>query len=180
MSLFDNLFGDETGTENQPSLAEHERFPEDEYGVAYAVSVYDEDISAVNDLLEVEKNTPRTESPLIREVLEESDIPMGDSVEEYRTDIDGIMERWRDQMESDPDSVWWPIGADIRFELYLSYCEKRAEVESDPFELPQSIGRVLSLLERCQIAHENDAKLAVLPREYIPLEEDIEGRYRGF
>lgn len=174
-----SLFGDGIDTENQPSLAEHERFPEDEYGVAYAVSVYDEDISAVYDLLEAEKSTPRTESPLIRGVLEEIDAPLGDSIEKYRTDIDAIMESWREQMESDPDSVWWPIGADFRFELYLSYCEKRAEGDSDPFELPQTIGRVLSLLERCQTAQDNDAKLALLPREYIPLEDDREGRDRG-
>lgn len=179
MSLFDNLFGNGTDTENQPSLAKRERFPRDEYGVAYAVSVYDEDISAVYNLLKAEKSTPRAESPLIREVLDETDIPMGNSVEEYRTDIDEIMERWRSQTESDPDSVWWPIGADFRFQLYLSYCEKRAAADDDPFELPQTIGRVISLFERCQTAQENDAKLAVLPREYIPLEDDLEGRVWG-
>lgn len=37
-------------------------------------------------------------------------------------------------MESNPDTVWWPIGADSTLCLFLSCCEKRAESKTDPFE----------------------------------------------
>lgn len=179
MSLFGSLFGDGTGTENQPSLADHERFPEDEYGIAYAIPIYEEDISAVYDLLEAEKKTPRDKSSIIRDSVEDADMPMEDMVEEHRTDIEEMIGVWRDQMESDPDTVWWPINAESSFRRFLLNCEKRAEADNDPFELPQTIGRVLSLFERCQTAQDNDAKRAVLQREYIPLEEDFEDQVRG-
>jgi len=172
MGLFNNLFGDDIANKELPDAADRERFPQDEYGVAYAVTVFEEDISAVESLIEAETETPRTDSPLFEEVFEEElNAVVGEPVEDHSKRIQKTMDVWKSQMESDPDTVWLPIGADTTFRLFLTRCETRAELDDDPFEMPTSIGRVLSLIERCKTAQENDSKLAVLPREHIPLDD---------
>lgn len=54
MGLLGDISGDGDETKSQPSLSKHERFPKDEYGVADAVSMHNEDISAIHDLIEAD------------------------------------------------------------------------------------------------------------------------------
>lgn len=170
MGILTDIFGNGGGGGTPPSDQSHDRFPDDEYGPAYAVTVYREDITAVRNLVDTERDTPRMGSRFMQEVLEDANNPMQGSLEDLAADIREMMDVWERQMETDPSAVWWPVGADTQFELYLSYCDERAELEQDPFERPSSMGRVQSVVDRCLTAQESDANLAVVPNEYIPLQ----------
>lgn len=171
MGFFDYLF---KSSNNPPSTEQSvprgEHFPKDEYAPAYAVSVSQEDLTALNDLIKyLERSETFSEQSILLSEL--GDDPVRETGDDLIADIQEIVTQWEDQMESNPSSVWWPVGADSRFRLFLHYCEQRDQQDEDEFTFPPSIGRVHSLVERCMASQEREdnAKLAIANKENVPL-----------
>jgi hypothetical protein len=173
MGLFDRLFkSGSTSPSNENSVPQSEHFPKDEYAPAYAVSVSQEDLAAVDDLIaSLEQSETLSEQSIL--LSKSGDDPVRESGEELIADIQEIMMQWQDQMESNPSSVWWPVGADSRFRSFLYYCEQRDQQDEDEFTFPASIGRVHSLVERCMASQEREdnAKLAIVYKDNVPLND---------
>lgn len=175
MGIFDGIFGNDGGPE-EPSVHRYEHFPSDSYGPAYPVAVYQEDIMALKELIEAESSTPTLmeQTEFIEEIMEDIldeeliDKASGDDLSPF---VSELVSTWKNQMDSDPSPVWFPVAGDWRLELYLHHCEVRDEQEEDDFQFPDSIGRVHALYSRCKAAQENDSKIAIVPKERIPGEE---------
>lgn len=169
MGLFDDIFG-KGNRDDSPEVPQTERFPSDTYAPAYSVAVYHEDLVALRRLIEIETSTPTAveQEPLLAEAMDDR---VRKNSEEAVPVILEVLESWEEQMDCDPSSVWWPVSTDWQFESYLKHCEFRNEQEEDDFEFPEAIGRVHTLLKRCKAAQENDSKLAIVHKDYVPNEE---------
>lgn len=186
MGLFETLFNssssDSAPQAGQPS--KHEIFPDEKYSVAYAIAVRREELSALDQLLEADEDspTPLEAEPFLRDIIEdmerdgEPSLRLRTSGEELVADIRELLEQWNSQVDAQIGTVWWPIGADTTFRLYLHYLEFRAETEDDQFSFPGSAGQVHTLVQRGLSAIEDDdnSKLAVVHRRDIPWEEPTE------
>ena len=98
------------------------------------------------------------------------------SGEELVDDIRELIEHWDNQVDEQIGTIWWPIGADTTFRLYLHYLELRADAEDDQFSFPESAGQVHTLVQRglSAIDDDDDSKLAVVHKRDIPWEEPAE------
>jgi len=68
--------------------------------------------------------------------------------EELVDDIRELIEHWDNQVDEQIGTIWWPIGADTTFRLYLHYLELRADAKDDQFSFPESAGQVHTLVQR--------------------------------
>lgn len=186
MGLFETLFSSSTGDTvpqvQQPS--QHEIFPEDKYNVAYAVAARREEIRALEHLLEADQTSPTAleAEPFLQDIIEDMErdreysLRLRTSGEELVDDIRELIEHWDNQVNEQIGTIWWPIGADTRFRLYLHYLELRADAEDDQFSFPESAGQVHTLVQRglSAIEDDDDSKLAVVHKRDIPWEEPVE------
>jgi hypothetical protein len=186
MGLFETLFSSSTtDSVHQPQQpAQHEIFPDDEYNVAYAVAARREELGALEQLLEADQTSPTAveSEPLLRKVIDdmeregEPSLRLRASGEELVDDLRELVAQWDEQIDGQIGTVWWPIGADTRFRLYLHYLELRADAEDDQFSFPESAGQVHTLVQRGLSVIEDDdsSKLAVVHKRDIPWEEPTE------
>jgi hypothetical protein len=186
MGLFDTLFSSSTRDTvpqaQQPS--QHEIFPEDKYNVAYAVAARREEIRALEHLLEADQTSPTAleVEPFLQDIIEDMErdreysLRLRTSGEELVDDIRELIEHWDNQVDEQIGTIWWPIGADTTFRLYLHYLELRADAEDDQFSFPESAGQVHTLVQRGLSAMEadDDLKLAVVHKRDIPWDESPE------
>jgi len=187
MGLFETLFNsssnDPVHQPQQPS--QHEIFPEEKYSVAYAVAARREELTALEQLLEADQTSPTAleAEPFLQEIIEDRETDGEPSLnprtsgEDLVDDLRELVEHWADQVEGPVGTVWWPIGADTTFRLYLHYLEVRADAEEDQFSFPESAGQVHTLVQRGLSAMDDDdnSKLAVVHKRDIPWEEPTEG-----
>lgn len=186
MGLFETLFSSSTGDTvpqaQQPS--QHEIFPEDKYNVAYAVAARREEIRALEHLLEADQTSPTAleAEPFLQDIIEDMErdreysLRLRTSGEELVDDIRELIEHWDNQVDEQIGTIWWPIGADTTFRLYVHYLELRADAEDDQFSFPESAGQVHTLVQRglSAIEDDDDSKLAVVHKRDIPWEEPAE------
>lgn len=186
MGLFETLFSSSSGDPvlqaQQPG--QHEIFPEEKYNVAYAVAARREEIQALEQLLEADQSSPTAleAEPFLRDVIEdmkrdrEDPLCLRTSGDELKDDIRELLEHWDKQVDGQIGTVWWPIGVDTTFRLYLYYLEVRADEEDDQFSFPESAGQAHTLVQRGLSAMEDDddSKLAVVHKQDIPWEEPTE------
>ncbi|GAB3421415.1 hypothetical protein GCM10027435_25160 [Haloparvum alkalitolerans] len=186
MGLFETLFSSSTGDTDpqaqQPS--QHEIFPEDKYNVAYAVAARREEIRALEHLLGADQTSPTAleAEPFLQDIIEDMErdreysLRLRTSGEELVDDIRELIGHWDNQVDEQIGTIWWPIGADTRFRLYLHYLELRADAEDDQFSFPESAGQVHTLVQRglSAIEDDDDSKLAVVHKRDIPWEEPAE------
>jgi hypothetical protein len=186
MGLFENLFsssaGDSVPQAQQPS--QHEIFPEDKYNVVYAVAARCEEIRALKHLLEADQTSPTAleAEPLLRDMIEDLErdqdysLRLRTSGEDLVDDIRELLAHWDNQVNGQIGTIWWPIGADTTFRLYLHYLELRDDAENDEFSFPESAGQVHTLVQRGLSAMEadDDSKLAVVHKRDIPWDEPTE------
>jgi hypothetical protein len=186
MGLFETLFNSSTRDSGprvqQPS--QHEIFPENKYNVAYAIAVRREEIQALEHLLEADQDSPTSleTEPFLQDIIEDMEqdqeysLRLRTSGEDLVDDIRELLEQWDEQITGQIGTVWWPIGADTTFKLYLHYLEVRAEAEDDQFSFPESAGQVHTLVQRGLSAMEadDDSKLAVVHKRHIPWKEPTE------
>ena len=166
------------------SKSQHEIFPEDKYNVAYAVAARREEIRALEHLLEADQTSPTAleAEPFLQDIIEDMErnqeysLRLRTSGEELVDDIRELIEHWDTQVDEQIGTIWWPIGADTRFKLYLHYLEFHADAEDDQFSFPESAGQVHTLVQRGLSAMEDDddSKLAVVHKRDIPWEEPAE------
>jgi len=186
MGLFETLFSSSTG-DSLPQAQQpghHEIFPEEKYTVAYAVSARPEELQALEQLLEAAQNSPTAleAEPFLRDIIEDMEpdrdysLRLRTSGEELVDDIRELIEHWDNQVDEQIGTIWWPIGADTTFRLYLHYLELRADAEDDQFSFPESAGQVHTLVQRGLSAMEDDddSKLAVVHKRDIPWEDPAE------
>lgn len=183
MGLFETLFSSSTGDTvpetQQPD--QHEIFPDEKYNVAYTVAARREEIMALEQLLEADQSSPTAleSEPFLRDAIEDMERDRGSSLrlrtsgEELVGDVRELLNHWDSQVDVQIGTIWWPIGADTTFRLYLHYLEARADAERDQFSFPESAGHVHTLVQRGLSAMEDDddAKLAVVHKRDIPWEE---------
>lgn len=186
MGLFETLFSSSTGDSvpqaQQPG--QHEIFPEEKYTVAYAVAARPEELQALEQLLEADQNSPTAleAEPFLRDIIEDMEhdrdysLRLRTSGEELVDDIRELIEQWDNQVDKQIGTIWWPIGADTTFRLYLHYLELRADAEDDQFSFPESVGQVHTLVQRGLSAmdDDDDSRLAVVHKRDIPWEEPAE------
>ena len=186
MGLFETLFSSST-SESVPQAqqpGQHEVFPDEEYNVAYAVAARSAELRALEQLLEADQSssTALEAEPFLRDIIEEIDhdreysLRPRTSGEELVADIRELLEYWDKQVDGQIGTIWWPIGADTTFRLYLHYLELRADAEDDQFSFPESAGQVHTLVQRGLSAmdDDDDSKLAVVHKRDIPWEEPAE------
>lgn len=180
MGLFETLFSSSTGDSvpqaQQPG--QHEIFPDEEYNVAYAVAARREELRALEQLLETDQtsSTALEAEPFLREIIEEMEhdreysLRLRTSGEGLVDDIRELLEHWDKQVDGQIGTIWWPIGADTTFRLYLHYLEVRADAEDDQFSFPESAGQVHTLIQRglSTMEDDDDSKLAVVHKRDIP------------
>lgn len=183
MGLFETLFsssnGDSVLQTQQPG--QHEIFSDEKYNVAFAVAARREELKALEQLLESDQTSPTAleAEPFLRDIIEDMErdreysLRIRTSGEELVDDIRELLEHWGRQVDGQIGTIWWPIGADTTFRLYLHYLEVRADSEDDQFSFPESAGQVHTLVQRGLSAMEddNDSKLAVVHKRDIPWEE---------
>ena len=188
MGLFETLFSSSTGDSvpqaQQPS--QHEIFPEDTYNVAYAVAARREEIQALEHLLETDQTSPTAleAEPFLRDMIEDIErdqdysLRLRTSGEDLVDDIRELLAHWDNQVNGQLGTIWWPIGADTTFRLYLHYLELRDDAEDDQFSFPESAGQVHTLVQRGLSAMEadDDSKIAVVHKRDIPWDEPTEDR----
>lgn len=184
MGLFETLFSSSTGDSvpqaQQPS--QHEIFPEDKYNVAYAVAARREEIRALEHLLEADQTLPTAleAEPFLRDMIEDIErdqdysLRLRTSGEDLVDDIRELLAYWDNQVTGQIGTIWWPIGTDTTFRLYLHYLELRADAEDDQFSFPKSAGQVHTLVQRGLSVMEDDSQLAVVHKRDIPWEEPTE------
>jgi hypothetical protein len=186
MGLFETLFSSSTADSvpdaKQPD--QHEIFPEGKYTVAYAVATRLEELRALEQLLEADQNysTALEAEPFLRDVIEDMEddreysIRLRTSGNKLIDDVRELLDHWDRQVDGQIGTIWWPIGADTTFKLYLHYLEVRADAEDDSFSFPESAGKVHTLVQRglSAIEDDDDSKLAVVHKRNIPLEEPAE------
>ncbi|WP_440769349.1 hypothetical protein [Natronorubrum sp. DTA28] len=161
-----------------------ERFPLHTYGPGYPIVVTRQELNDLTHLLEIESKTPdgwENASLLSREDFEEivedtigdigEDLP---SPEERRSEVSEILESWQEHLTGPKDAVWTTTGIGYHFDLYINYCETRAESEGDEFKEPDELDTARKILSRIQTAQDSDAKLAVVHKRHLPLEEPKE------
>ncbi|MGQ3414482.1 hypothetical protein ACT4ML_19865 [Natrinema sp. LN54] len=161
-----------------------ERFPRHTYGPGYPIVVHHEELTDLDRLLKKESEAPDSwdNAPLlnredIEDILEDTLGDIGDglpSPEERRGEIHKILELWQEQLTGSEDVVWTTVGTDYRFDFYISHCEARADSEDDDFEEPDELDTARRILNRIQVAHDTDSKLAVVHKRDLPLEEPEE------
>jgi hypothetical protein len=182
MALFETLFSTTSDdTVQQPQAAQHEIYPEEKYTVAYAVTVRHEELTALDALLEADQTTPTVieASPLLEDAIEdigttETPTPrLRTSSERLVDDLRELHTVWDTQVEDSIGTVWWPIGTDSTFQLYLPYLEARADAEEDAFTFPARVGHVQTLVQRGldAMASEDNSKLAVVHKRDVPWAE---------
>ncbi|APX95381.1 hypothetical protein [Natronorubrum daqingense] len=171
MGIFDDNFGNNEPHEG-PNVPQHEHFPSDTYGPAYAVSIYQEDLRALKELVEAESSSSTSieQTAFLKDAIDD-ELRLRKSGDELSPFVRDLIETWESQMDAEPSAVWWPVASDWRLKSYLHYCELRDEQDEDGFEFTEGIGRVHALFSRCKAAQENDSKLAIVPKEEIPGEE---------
>lgn len=186
MGLFETLFSSSPGdSEHQPQQpGRHEIFPDEKYNVAYAVSARREELNALEQLLESDQTSPTAleAEPFLRDIIEdverdrEHSLRLRTSGEELVADIRELLEHWDRQINGQIGTIWWPIGADTTFRLYLHYLEVRADAEDDQFSFPESAGQVHTLVQRglSVMEDDDDSKLAMVHKRDIPWEEPTE------
>ena len=153
--------------------------------MAYAVAARREELTALEQLLEADQTSPTAleAEPFLQEIIEdmetngEPSLRLRTSGEKLVDDLRELVEHWDNQAEGPIGTVWWPIGADTTFRLYLHYLEVRADAEEDQFSFPESAGQVHTLVQRGLSAMDDDdnSKLAVVHKRDIPWEEPTEG-----
>jgi len=150
MGLFETLFSSSTGDTvpqaQQPS--QHEIFPEDKYNVAYAVAARHEEIRALEHLLEADQTSPTAleAEPFFQDIIEDMErigntLRLRTSGEELVDDIRELIEHWDNQVDEQIGTIWWPIGADTTFRLYLHYLELRADAGMTNFRSRSPLDR---------------------------------------
>lgn len=183
MGLFDTLFsssdGDAIPETQQPD--QHEIFPDEKYNVAYAVAARREEILALEQLLKSDQSSPTAleAEPFLQDIIEDMErdreysLQLRTSGEELVNDIRELLDHWDRQVDGQIGTIWWPIGADTTFRLYLHYLEVRADANDDQFSFPESAGQVHTLVQRglSAIEDDGDSKLAVVHKRDIPWEE---------
>lgn len=186
MGLFKTLFSSSTSNSGQQSKqpGRHEIFSDEKYNVAYAVAVRREELKALEQLLEADRNssTALEAEPLLRGVIDEMDrdrehsLRLRTSSERLVDDLRELVEHWDEQIDGQLGTVWWPIGADTTFRLYLHYVEMRADAIDDQFSFPESAGQIHTLVRRglSVIKDEDNSKLAVVHKQDIPWEKPTE------
>jgi hypothetical protein len=118
--------------------------------------------------------------PFLQDIIEDMErdreYSLRTSGEELVDDIRELIEHWDNQIDEQIGTIWWPIGADTTFRLYLHYLELRADAEDDQFSFPESAGQVHTLVQRGLSAMEDDgdSKLAVVHKRDISWEEPAE------
>lgn len=186
MGLFESLFSSSTGDPvpqaQQPG--QHEIFPDEKYNVAYAVAARREELMALEQLLEADQSSPTAleAEPFLQDIIEDMErdreysLRLRTSGEELVDDIRDLLEHWDKQVDGQIGTIWWPIGADTTFSLYLHYLEVRADAEDDQFSFPESAGQVHTIVQRGLSTMEDDenSKLAVVHKRDIPWEEPTE------
>ena len=186
MGLFETLFSSAT-SDSVPQAQQpgrHEIFPEEKYTVAYAVAARSEEIRALEHLLEADQDSPTAleAEPFLQDIIEDIErdqdysFRLRTSGEDLGDDIRELIEHWDNQVDEQIGTIWWPIGADTTFRLYLHYLELRADAEDDQFSFPESAGQVHTLVQRGLSTMEDDenSKLAVVHKRDIPWEEPTE------
>lgn len=186
MGLFETLFSSSTADSvpqaQQPG--KHEIFPDEKYNVAYAVAARREELRALEQLLETDQTSPTAleVEPFLREIIDEMEhdkeysLRLRTSGEGLVDDIRELLEHWDKQVDGQIGTIWWPIGADTTFRLYLHYLEVRADAEDDQFSFPESAGQVHTLVQRglSAMADDDNSKLAVVHKRDIPWETPTE------
>ncbi|GAA0217371.1 hypothetical protein [Halobaculum roseum] len=186
MGLFETLFNSSTSDHvpqsEQPD--QHERLPDEKYNVAYPVAARREELTALEQLLESEQDSPTAfeADPFLGDIIEDMEQEEGyplrlrTSSERLVDDVREYLEYWNEQVDGQIGTIWWPIGADTTFRLYLHYLEVRADAEDDQFSFPESAGQVHTLVQRGLTTMEDDdnSKLALVHKRDIPLEEFTE------
>ncbi len=165
-------------------IQSQERFPLHTYGPGYPIVVHRQELTALDQLLEIEGRASDgwdNTSLLGREDFEEIIGDMSGETdhglptpEEHRNGIREIIELWREQLTNQEDSVWATIGTEYQFEFYIAHCEGRAGSEVDDFEKPDELDTAREILGRIQTARNTDSKTALVHKRHLPLEEPKE------
>lgn len=171
MGLVERLLG-MGDSSRRTYVPRYEHFPTGTYGIAYSVVVSRADLRALRELIDAESAEPTTikQTAFVSEVVD-SNSPVRTTESDLVPPVRDLIETWETQLNSDPDAVWWSDAIEWKLEMYLHYCEVRAQHADDAFELPASAENVHSLYARCQTAREDKSKSALVHKAKIPGEE---------
>lgn len=151
--------------------------PKESYTVAYPVAVNRSQLAAFQTVIEIERNTPRLDGPGADFILEsmreakalstaEEDEDV-DLLERTRQDAEELIQYWQEQVTDDPGVIFLPIGGVYRLRRMLFMCETRADLESDPFTLPDEFVDAVSLLKRLHTT-EDEKESVVVHKDNFP------------
>jgi hypothetical protein len=171
MGLVERLLGRDNSP-RKASVPEYEHFPTDTYGIAHPVVVSRADLQALRELVDAESTEPTTikQTAFVSEVVDAKQ-PFRATESDLAPPVRELIDTWEAQLNRDPDVGWWSETVAWKLELYLNYCEVRAQHPDDAFELPASVERVYDLYARCQTAQEDGAKSVLVHKSNIPGEE---------
>jgi hypothetical protein len=172
--------GESAKTGDEKSRSGFELSP-DEYSPVFPIAITSDDLQALEDLIELEAETPRIDGPgesLIRESLDEvmaDATPDGttwsESLAEPRERAEAIASAWRAQLRHNPGVVYAPVGLRWRLENFLTVCETRDEMEEDPLEMPDraAYNTVRLIIERIPEATlDDDTTVAIVNNDVLP------------
>lgn len=179
MGLLETMFG-----RSSPSTVREDgrtySLPRDIHGFAFPVAVPRVELEGFRELLEAEADAPALgegETELrdaVEEALADEEFDAdawADRMREPRERAEPVLETWLSQVEADDDIgvVYLPTGTYELLAAFVKLCRRRDDLENDPFELPESVPRAVSLLKRLERAS-NDQYRVVVHTDLLPPE----------
>ncbi|MCL9815289.1 hypothetical protein [Natranaeroarchaeum aerophilus] len=151
--------------------------PKDEYTVVYPVAVRRSQLTAFQTVIEAEQKIPRNEGPgtgLLTDALDDTwketvpgDKTWQESMEETRTNAKDTIKGWLKSTHGELNVVFLPANTTFRLEAFLVSCETRADIEEDPFTLPDEFVEAVSLLKALRTA-EDEKEPVFVHQDQLP------------
>ena len=113
------------------------------------------------------------ESPkLISEAVEEvgpGDQTWDEHLAEMRADAEAIIDAWLDLVADETGVILVPIGVYFHLAQPLRTCEKRIDIDNDPFESTEELLTAASLVRQLKAVEEGDATSVFAHVDDVPL-----------
>ncbi|SEW17243.1 hypothetical protein [Natrinema salifodinae] len=163
MGFLQSILGTPTPPE-EPDSEPTIDLPEDEYAVAYPVSVRQSQLKAFQSVIDAERETPHLDGPgadLVKDALKDTweettpgDETLEESIKETRSRAENLIAAWQETHSGEHDVIFLPASVTFRLRGFLVSCETRADNDEDPFTLPDEFVDAVSLLKTLRKAEE--------------------------